>query len=119
MGKSPPHEDSVRTGHVLRGVGDLCGRYAQLVGRTQRPVRIAQCGAANFHGIGFAMGQNLGRLLRLGDKTHRGHRNIGLGLDLLGERHLIVRLDRNRHSRHDAAGGYVHHIDAMLLQHLG
>mgnify|MGYP000610961475 CR=1 FL=1 len=84
MGKLPPHEDLVRTGHVLRGVGDLGGRYAQLVGCTQRPVWITQCGAANLHGIGFAMGQNLGRLLRLGDKTHRGHRNIGLGLDLLG-----------------------------------
>ena len=55
MGKLPPHEDLVRTGHVLRGVGDLGGRYAQLVGCTQRPVWITQCGAANLMFISSLM----------------------------------------------------------------
>ena len=89
------------------------------MGGTERPVRVAQCRAADLHGIRRTRFQYFLGLLRLGDESHRGGRDAGARPHLLGERHLIAGLHRNGHIGNQTAGGHVNQVHAMRLQNLG
>ena len=88
------------------------------MGGAERPIRVAQCSAADFHGVGGARLQNLLRLLRLGDEPDCGGGNARATAHLFGERHLVVGLHRNGHVGNQSACGHVNQVHAVGLQNL-
>jgi hypothetical protein len=75
-------------------------------------VRLEQRGARDGHRIGLARGDHGLGLLRFGDEADREDRHVDLGLDALGQRHLVARRQQDLLLRRDATGGHMHEVAA-------
>jgi hypothetical protein len=97
------------------GQPGVVGRHPELVGRAQRPGRLAQRRPGEQDHVRLPVGQHLLGLGRLGDQADRPGRDVGPASYAGGERHLVAGTHRDR-GRGVAPGGDVDQVDAVLPQ---
>src|SRR5205807_9306812 len=91
-------------------------RVPELAGGAQREVRIAQQLPCHEHAVGLAARDDLVRLRRVCDQTHRTGRDAGLASNALGEWHLVSGPERNFRIGDAAARRAIDQIGASRLQ---
>ena len=99
--------------HGLRRIGRL---GAEFLGGVPGPARIPHGGARQADQIRLAGGDDVLGLLVAGDQADGHGGDAALALDLLGERHLVARRERNLLLRVEPAAGDVHIVAAELLE---
>src|SRR5436190_10938042 len=92
---------------------------AELERGIHRPVRVVEDFAAHGDQVGLLVAQDLLGLVAVDDETDRHGHDVGMGFDILRQRHLIAVLDflaEDRGHVGDAARGAVDHVNTLGLE---